>query len=175
MRYGRKSRSVRVDGDIQHVLRDLDTGLVRAVGITAANVPEASVTEAIVGDLTCQQVVLRELLPNIDVQIFEQVISAWIQPTSQAPASDPLAVDSKTVRGARTVERDAPYLLSCFTYQSQEVWAEVAVGEKTNEIPKPENCFPPCPLRGASVPLMRCTPTVSCSNSSVPGRRILSL
>jgi len=45
MRHGRKSRSVRVDGYKRHVLRDLDTGLVRAVGLTAANVPEASVTE----------------------------------------------------------------------------------------------------------------------------------
>jgi transposase len=34
MRHGRKSRSVRVDGDIRHVLHDLDTGFIRAVGIT---------------------------------------------------------------------------------------------------------------------------------------------
>jgi hypothetical protein len=32
MRHGRKSRSVRVDGYKRHVLRDLDSGLVRAVG-----------------------------------------------------------------------------------------------------------------------------------------------
>jgi Transposase DDE domain len=61
MRHGRKSRSVRVDGDIRHVLHDLDTGLIRAVGITPANVPEASVTEAISADLDRQQVVLKEL------------------------------------------------------------------------------------------------------------------
>src|SRR6266496_4697075 len=40
MRHGRKSRSVRVDGYKRHVLHDLDTGLIRAVGITAANAPE---------------------------------------------------------------------------------------------------------------------------------------
>jgi len=34
MRHGRKSRSVRVDGYKRHVLRDLDTGLIRAVGMT---------------------------------------------------------------------------------------------------------------------------------------------
>jgi IS5 family transposase len=61
MRHGRKSRSVRVDGYKRHVLRDLDSGLVRAVGITAANVAEASVTEAISADLACQQVTLSEL------------------------------------------------------------------------------------------------------------------
>jgi DDE family transposase/transposase-like protein DUF772 len=61
MRHGRKSRRVRVDGYKRHVLRDLDTGLVRAVGITAANTPEATVTEAIAADLAPQQVVLGEL------------------------------------------------------------------------------------------------------------------
>lgn len=61
MRHGRKSRSVRVDGYKRHVLHDLDTGLIRAVGITPANVPEASVTEAICVDLDQQQVALKEL------------------------------------------------------------------------------------------------------------------
>ena len=56
MRHGRKSRSVRVDGYKRHVLQDLDSGLVRAVGITAANAAEASVTDAIRADLACQQV-----------------------------------------------------------------------------------------------------------------------
>jgi len=48
MRHGRKSRSVLFGGYKRHVLRDLDTGLVVAAGITPANAPEASVT----GDIT---------------------------------------------------------------------------------------------------------------------------
>jgi Transposase domain (DUF772) len=47
MRHGRKSRSLLIDGYKRHVLRDLDSGLVVAVGVTPANVPEASVTDAI--------------------------------------------------------------------------------------------------------------------------------
>jgi len=54
MRHGRKSRSVRFSGYKRHVLRDLDTELVRAVGITPANAPEATVTESIAGDLARQ-------------------------------------------------------------------------------------------------------------------------
>ena len=61
MRHGRKSRSVRVDGYKHHVLHDLDTGLIRAVGITFANVPEASVTREISADLERQPVMLKEL------------------------------------------------------------------------------------------------------------------
>jgi hypothetical protein len=51
MRHGRKSRSVLFDGYKRHVLRDLDTGLVPAVGMTPANLPEAAVTDDIAADL----------------------------------------------------------------------------------------------------------------------------
>jgi hypothetical protein len=51
MRHGRKSRSVLFDGYKRHVMRDLDTGLVPAVGVTPANAPEASVTGSITADL----------------------------------------------------------------------------------------------------------------------------
>jgi Transposase DDE domain len=61
MRHGRKSRSVRVDGYKRHVLHDLDSGFIRAVGITPANEPEASVTQAISVDLDRQEVYLKEL------------------------------------------------------------------------------------------------------------------
>ncbi len=61
MRHGRKSRSVRVDGYKRHVLHDLDTGLIRAVGITPANVPEANVTREISTDLEQQGAYLKEL------------------------------------------------------------------------------------------------------------------
>ena len=61
MRHGRKSRSVLFDGYKRHVLRDLDTGLVPAVGITAANLPEASVTADITADLEAAGRQLAEL------------------------------------------------------------------------------------------------------------------
>jgi len=61
MRHGRKTRSVLFDGYKRHVLRDLDTGLVAAVGITAANAPEASVTGDIAADLDAAGLRLAEL------------------------------------------------------------------------------------------------------------------
>ena len=61
MRHGRKSRSVLFDGYKRHVLRDLDTGLVPAVGITPANAPEASVTGDITADLDHAGLTLAEL------------------------------------------------------------------------------------------------------------------
>jgi hypothetical protein len=61
MRHGRKSRSVRFDGYKRHIVRDLDTGLVPAVGITPANAPEASVTDDIEADLAAAGCNLAEL------------------------------------------------------------------------------------------------------------------
>jgi hypothetical protein len=61
MRHGRKSKHQRIDGYKRHVLRDLDSGLVRSVGVTSANVPDASVTEALMIDLAAQSVQLSEL------------------------------------------------------------------------------------------------------------------
>jgi hypothetical protein len=61
MRHGRKSRSQLIDGEGRHVLRDLDSGLIPAVGITPANAPEASLTDSISLDLHAQGLRLREL------------------------------------------------------------------------------------------------------------------
>jgi hypothetical protein len=60
MRHGRKSRSLLVDGFKRHVLRDLDSGLIPVVGVTPANVPEASVTDSIEEDLAAQKLTVGE-------------------------------------------------------------------------------------------------------------------
>jgi IS5 family transposase len=60
MRHGRKSRSLLVNGFKRHVLRDLDSGLIPVVGITPANVPEASVTDSIEEDLEAQDLTVEE-------------------------------------------------------------------------------------------------------------------
>ena len=61
MRHGRKTKSRRVDGYKRHVLCDLDTELVCAVGVTAANLPEAQVADQITADLDAQGLTLGEL------------------------------------------------------------------------------------------------------------------
>lgn len=61
MRHGRKSRSTLVNGYKRHLLHDLDSGLIPVVGITPANAPSASVTDAIEQDLQAQKLRLSEL------------------------------------------------------------------------------------------------------------------
>jgi transposase len=74
MRHGRKSASRLFDGYKRHVLHDLDSALVRAVGLTPANAPEAGVTDAIMVDLAEQKVCLGEL--HIDRAYLS---STWVQ------------------------------------------------------------------------------------------------
>ncbi|BDA70113.1 hypothetical protein CAL7716_042790 [Calothrix sp. PCC 7716] len=61
MRHGRKSRSQKVDGYKRHILKDLDLQMIRAVGVTRANEPEASVTSDIEFDLNQQQLTIQDI------------------------------------------------------------------------------------------------------------------
>jgi len=77
MRHGRKSKSQRIDGYKRHVLHDLDLGVVRAVALTPANVPDAAATESIGEDLASQHVDLGEL--HID---RAYLASTWVRERS---------------------------------------------------------------------------------------------
>ena len=78
----------------------------------------------------------RWLLPQLDAAAIERVLGRWVQATTTTPADEPLALDGKTVRGARSGEQTAPHLLAFVTHQSQETFFQVRVDEKTNEIPE---------------------------------------
>ena len=90
----------------------------------------------------------RKLLPRLDAQQIECTLADWIRRTLQAQPDDPIALDGKTVRGARTAEGSAPHLLSFRTHQSQETLLQVVVSEKTNEIPIAQALLPCLPVAG---------------------------
>jgi hypothetical protein len=97
MRHGRKSRSTLVEGYKRHICRDLDSGLVPAVGLTRANAPEASVTDAISTDLDAQHARLVEL--HID--------RAYLASTLVRDRSDDLVIYCKAWRVRNTGGRFA--------------------------------------------------------------------
>jgi predicted transposase YbfD/YdcC len=89
----------------------------------------------------------RRVLPQLDACAIERVLGSWVQATATAGASEPLALDGKTVRGARAGERTAPHLLAFCTHHSQETFWQVRVDEKTNEIPVAKQVLPTLPIR----------------------------
>jgi predicted transposase YbfD/YdcC len=88
----------------------------------------------------------RWLLPQLDAYAIERVLGSWVQATTTAPADEPLALDGKTVRGARSGEQAAPHLLAFVTHHSQETFWQVRVDEKTNEIPVAKQVLPTLPI-----------------------------
>ncbi len=90
----------------------------------------------------------RWLLPQLSVEALEAALSYWVQITLVAKPDDPIALDGKTVRGARTADEKAPHLLSFCTHESKEILFEVQVDEKTNEIPYAQIYVSLLPLAG---------------------------
>jgi len=90
----------------------------------------------------------RKLLPRLDAEQIEWALADWIRSTLRALPDDPIALDGKTVRGARKDGQPAPHLLSFRTHHSQETLLQVLVSEKTNEIPVAQALAPCLPLQG---------------------------
>lgn len=77
----------------------------------------------------------RRLLPRLSVEHFEWALAGWLLHTRPRIDREPLALDGKTVCGARAGEGRAPHLLSVSTHTSGETLIQIRVAAKTNEIP----------------------------------------
>jgi hypothetical protein len=161
MRHGRKSRSLRFDGYKRHVLRDLDTGLVPAVGVTPANLPEAQVTEAISTDLAAAGLRIREL--HID--------RAYLSSTMVRERDDQMEIYCKAWKVANTTgryPRTAFHLdfttghLTC----PNNITMDFEAGKNVRF---PKTVCAPCPLRE------RCTTSTSGRTVSIhPDEQLLA-
>src|SRR5579875_430049 len=90
----------------------------------------------------------RRLLPRLCVVSIEAVLATWTQESRTETGAEAVAYDGKTVRGAATGGDRAPHLLSFVTHQTQETLLQVAVDDKTNEIPVAREVVPALPLAG---------------------------
>jgi IS5 family transposase len=140
MRHGRKSRSILVDGYKRHVLHDLDTGLIRAVGITPANVPEASVTGAISEDLCQQEVCLKELhidraylsshLVRERSDDLEVYCKAWPVRESKRFSKQTFTLDWERQIIRCPAEQEMPFVLGGVVHFPKEICAQCPLKEQ---------------------------------------------
>ena len=93
---------------------------------------------------------IRRVLQHLDADALDARIGQWLASHHLLPGNA-LAVDGKTVRGAHDAGRAAPHLLSAILHQEAVVLGQIAVEEKTNEIPKLPELLDPLPLQGAVV------------------------
>jgi len=76
----------------------------------------------------------RITLQRLDAAGFDAVICSWLA-RRKVFAGEGIALDGKTLRGAHDGDKAAPHLLSAVLHREGVIVAQVAVGEKTNEIP----------------------------------------
>ena len=93
---------------------------------------------------------IRRVLQRIDADRLDAEMGQWL--ARQHPlAGRAVAVDGKTVRRGHQAGQPPPHLLSAILHQEAVVIGQIAVEEKTNEIPKLPELLEPLPLEGAVV------------------------
>lgn len=93
---------------------------------------------------------IRRVLQRLEPDPLDAQIGQWL--ARQHPlAGRAVAIDGKTLRGGHASGQPAPHLLSAILHQEAVVVGQIAVEEKTNEIPKLPQRLEPLPLEGAVV------------------------
>jgi hypothetical protein len=79
--------------------------------------------------------VFRRLFARLDPDVLDAVIGAWMWTVTRLVAGRRvIAIDGKTVRGARAGTAAAPHLVAAFDHAAGVVLGQVAVAAKTNEL-----------------------------------------
>jgi predicted transposase YbfD/YdcC len=109
------------------------------LGVGAGGVPEAST--------------FRRVFTRVDGDCLDQTLGAWMWTRTYRDGSGRrvIAIDGKTVRGARTSDRNAPHLLAALDHTAGTVMGQLAVDAKSNEIPAARTLLAGLDLSGVVV------------------------
>jgi len=89
---------------------------------------------------------IRRVLQRADAETVDRTLGEWL--LSKADVEDGIAVDGKTLKGARRCDGTQVHLLSAFLHQQGITVAQREVDEKTNEIPELKNLLSPLEVKG---------------------------
>jgi len=79
---------------------------------------------------------IRRAFARLDADLLDRVLGAFLWTRTRVTGGRRIiAIDGKTVRGARSANAVAPHLVAAFDHASGTVLGQVAVAEKSNEIP----------------------------------------
>ena len=93
---------------------------------------------------------IRRLLQAIDVEAVDRALRGWLSQLA-GPRSGAIAIDGKTLRGARRADNTQVQLLSAFVHQQGITVAQQAVDPQSNEIPAARELLQPLDLAGQVV------------------------
>lgn len=101
---------------------DQDESTLSALGLTGSRRPSESA--------------IRRTFCRLDANLLDQILGTWMWTrTHVVEQRRIIAVDGKTVRGARTPDRAAPHLVAAFDHAAGTALGQIAVAAKSNEIP----------------------------------------
>ena len=89
---------------------------------------------------------IRRVLQRADAEQVDQTLGEWF--LSIRKGEDSVAVDGKTLKGARRSNGTQVHLLSAFLHQQGITVAQREIDEKTNEIPELKNLLSPLDVKG---------------------------
>ena len=110
------------------------------------------------------QPTLHRVPRRVDVAGLERALGQWLQQVraawlaSTARWLDGIAVDGKTLRGARRLGAEDAYLLSAYGQRDGLVLGEVAVPDATNELGGSGRSWSGCRWPARRSPSTRCSP-----------------
>jgi predicted transposase YbfD/YdcC len=118
-------------------VRDVGAGTLARLGLERGRVDEST---------------LRRLFARLDADHLDVVLGAWAaSSTALVTGRRVIAIDGKTVRGARSGDASAPHLVAALAHGSGAVVGQVAVAEKSNEIPAARRLLELLDLHGTVV------------------------
>ena len=101
---------------------DADAGVLARLGVAGVRRP-------------CEATI-RRALNRVDAQLLDAVVGAWMRTrVGELGGRRVIAVDGKTVRGARAAGNLAPHLVAALDQAAGVVLGQVQVDAKSNEIP----------------------------------------
>ncbi len=117
---------------------DAEENLLAALGSTGRSVPSESA--------------IRRTFNRLDATLLDSILGAWLWTrTTVVGQRRVIAVDGKTVRGARTRHQRAPHLVAALDHHTGAVLGQLAVAAKSNEIPAVRTLLASFDLAGAVV------------------------
>jgi len=78
---------------------------------------------------------IRRTFSRLEADVLDRILGAHVDKTRVVGGRRVIAIDGKTVRGARTKTTTAPHLVAAFDHHAGAVLGQVAVAAKSNEIP----------------------------------------
>ena len=116
--------------------------------LTGAQLAELGLPRGVAPDTST----FRKVLARLDAPVLDQLAGAFVWTrTRVAGGRRVIAIDGKTVRGARTASKAAPHLVSAFDHASGTVLGQLATAAKSNEIPAVRTLLAGLDLTGAVV------------------------